>query len=197
MSLFSDVHFLTTARESRHLPPDTGREVAFVGRSNAGKSSALNAIVNRKRLAFSSKTPGRTQAINLFYCGTPDRRLVDLPGYGYAAVPEREQRFWQHMVSSYLQGRTSLVGLVLIMDIRHGLTPLDEQLLSWFAPAARPVHILMSKADKLTRNQGITAVDGLVRALDGRFGDLSVQPFSATHKVGLVEARQVVAGWLK
>jgi GTP-binding protein len=197
MSLFSDMHFLTTARDNRHLPPDTGSEVAFVGRSNSGKSSALNAIVNRKRLAFSSRTPGRTQAINIFTCGTPDLRLVDLPGYGYAAVPMAEQQFWQRMVSEYLEHRESLRGLVLIVDIRHGLTKLDEQLLAWFSPARKPVHILMTKADKLSRSQMEIAVRAAADQLAGHYIGTTLQAFSATHKVGLVQARQVVAGLLK
>src|SRR5215210_8631797 len=145
MSLFSEAHFIASAHDTRELPPDVGTEIAFAGRSNAGKSSAINAITHRKRLAFVSKTPGRTQTINFFACGA-NRRLVDLPGYGFAAVPHAERAHWGALVSTYLAGRRSLKGLVLIADIRRSLGVLDEQLLHWYAPSGQPVLVLLTKS---------------------------------------------------
>src|SRR5919106_6455966 len=152
MTLFSSARFLASAHELRELPPDIGAEVAFAGRSNAGKSSAINALTHRKRLAFVSKTPGRTQTINFFDCGA-NRRLVDLPGYGYAAAPEKERAHWGRLISAYLQGRRSLRGVVLIVDARHPLTPLDRQLLGWHAPSGQPLLVLLTKSDKLGREE--------------------------------------------
>ena len=137
---------------SQELPSATLREVAFAGRSNAGKSSAINVLADQNRLAFVSKTPGRTQLINFFRCGDAGY-LVDLPGYGYAQVPEAVRRQWRGLLEDYLTRRASLVGLVLIMDARHPLTELDRQMLAWFAPTGRPVHVLLTKSDKLTRSE--------------------------------------------
>ncbi len=137
MTFFSQAVFFRSAYDLSELPPDEGAEIAFAGRSNAGKSTALNALVNRKRLAFTSKTPGRTQTINYFNIGA-QRHLVDLPGYGYAAVPLKEKRHWGELVSNYLQLRASLRGLVLIMDARHPFTELDRQLLDWITPCRNP-----------------------------------------------------------
>src|SRR3954465_12443652 len=154
MSLLTAAQFLASAHELHELPPDIGSEVAFAGRSNAGKSSAINALTSRRKLAFVSKTPGRTQTINFFDCGG-NRRLVDLPGYGYAAVPQREREHWGMLISAYLQQRMSLKGLVVIVDARHPLTPLDQQLLEWFMPSNQPVLVLLTKADKLNRQEQI------------------------------------------
>ena len=126
-------------------------EIAFAGRSNAGKSSAINSLTNRSRLAFVSKTPGRTQNLNFFQLDTGF--LVDLPGYGYAKVPPEVRQHWEGLLSTYLQTRESLHGMVLIMDVRHPLTPLDRQMLDWFSPTGKPVHILLTKSDKLSRQQ--------------------------------------------
>src|SRR5919201_5584788 len=156
MSFFDTVRFVASAHELEELPRDTGLEVAFAGRSNAGKSSAINALTDRRKLAFVSKTPGRTQTINFFDCGG-NRRLVDLPGYGYAAVPQRERAHWGELISTYLQARNSLRGLVLIVDARHPLTPLDQQLLSWFAPSNQPVLVLLTKSNRLNRQQANAA----------------------------------------
>src|SRR5471030_420098 len=148
MSTLRNIEFVTTVAETRGLPPAHGAEVAFAGRSNAGKSSAINALAQRNRMAFVSKTPGRTQHINFFSVG-PDRYLVDLPGYGYAAVPAAARAHWHDLVGGYLQTRASLRGVILIMDVRHPLTELDQQLINWLRPSGVPVHILLSKSDNL------------------------------------------------
>src|ERR687892_1810729 len=157
MSLLSAARFSASAHDLDALPPDVGAEVAFAGRSNAGKSSAINALAGRKRLAFVSRTPGRTQTINFFDCGA-NRRLVDLPGYGYAAVSQKERAHWGKLIGAYLQIRRSLRGLVLIVDARHPLTPLDRQLLGWHAASGQPVLVLLTKADKLGREQAIRSL---------------------------------------
>ncbi len=149
MSRFNNVTFYTSVNDVRDLPLHTGIEIAFAGRSNAGKSSAINTLTNRSRLAFVSKTPGRTQLINYFQLKT-DHFFVDLPGYGYAKVPDPIRLHWQDLLSSYLQTRQALKGLVLIMDIRHPLKPLDIKMLDWFAPTGKAIHILLTKADKLS-----------------------------------------------
>jgi GTP-binding protein len=195
MPSFSDVRFLASAHDPRELPPDVGVEVAFAGRSNAGKSSALNALVNRKRLAFVSKTPGRTQTINFFECGA-NRRLVDLPGYGYAAVPQRERAHWGELVNAYLSSRESLAGLVLIADSRHGLTPLDRQLLAWYTPSCKPVLILLTKADKLNRREENAALK-TAHATLAAIPAAQYQLFSAVSGAGVPAAQRVLHGWLK
>src|SRR3982750_296622 len=149
MSLLSSAEFLASAHELHELPPDIGAEVAFAGRSNAGKSSAINALTQRTRLAFVSKTPGRTQHINFFSLRS-GALLADLPGYGFAEVPEAMRKYWQVFIARYLGERAPLVGLVLVMDIRRPLLELDHQMLGWFLPTGRPVHILLTKADKFT-----------------------------------------------
>src|SRR3954452_12397131 len=146
---FRQAEFLTTAAEWRQLPVDGAPEIAFAGRSNAGKSSAINALTQRTRLAFVSKTPGRTQHINFFSLRS-GALLADLPGYGFAEVPEAMRKYWQVFIARYLGERAPLVGLVLVMDIRRPLLELDHQMLGWFLPTGRPVHILLTKADKLT-----------------------------------------------
>jgi len=192
---FHGARYIASAHGLGELPPDEGIEVAFAGRSNAGKSSAINALTDQRRLAFSSKTPGRTQLINFFEV-EPARRLVDLPGYGYAAVPERERRRWGEVVASYLAGRGSLVGLVAIMDVRHPLTPLDVQLLDWFLPADKAVHILLTKADKLTRNEAKRQLDLVRKSLQLRPGEASAQLFSSLDRQGVADAREKLACWL-
>ena len=152
MRLFEGAHFSKAVHDPAELPADAGAEVAFAGRSNAGKSSAINALVNRKRLAFVSKMPGRTQTINFFSLDS-QRFLVDLPGYGYSTVPAKELRHWEKLISAYLQTRASLRGLILIMDVRHSFTTLDRTLLDWIAPLEKPAHVLLTKADKLGRRE--------------------------------------------
>ncbi len=175
--------------------PESRAEVAFVGRSNAGKSSALNTLARHNRLAFVSKTPGRTQLINFFSVGS-DAYLVDLPGYGYAKVPPEVRRRWEDFLAAYLQDRASLRGLVLIMDVRHPLTPLDWRMLDWFAPTGRPVHILLTKADKLSRGAGLKALGEVRRALENR-PLVSAQLFSSLSRLGVEEAEAVIAAWLQ
>jgi GTP-binding protein len=195
MSLFAAARFTASAHELHELPPDTGAEVAFAGRSNAGKSSAINALTQRKRLAFVSKTPGRTQTINFFECGS-DRRLVDLPGYGYAAAPERERAHWGRLISAYLLNRRSLRGIVLIADARHPLTPLDRQLLEWHAPSGQPVLVLLTKADKLGRAEAAESLREAGQAVRELHPDATIQLFSAVSGTGQRQAQQLIGAWL-
>jgi GTP-binding protein len=196
MSLFSGAHFIASAHDNRELPPDVGTEIAFAGRSNAGKSSAINAITHRKRLAFVSKTPGRTQTINFFACG-PNRRFVDLPGYGYAAVPQAERAYWGMLVSTYLANRKSLKGLVLIADVRRSLGLLDEQLLRWYAPSEQPVLVLLTKSDKLKQDEAAKALKTTAALLASRYPAATAQLFSAVSGTGLRTAQGLLRGWLK
>jgi len=167
--------------------------VAFAGRSNAGKSSALNAITGRKELARTSKTPGRTQLIN-FFALEGEYRLADLPGYGYAKVPERMKRHWQALMSAYVAQRESLAGIVIVMDARRPLTDVDVQMLDWAHAHGLPVHVLLTKADKLSRNQAVAAQR---RVLDELPDSDSVQLFSAVTKLGVDEARKRVLEMLR
>jgi GTP-binding protein len=187
--------FLTSVPTATLAPPDEGAEAAFAGRSNAGKSSALNAITEQKALARTSKTPGRTQQINFFDIGE-NRRLVDLPGYGYAKVPRAMKEKWQRNLSEYLHSRHSLRGLILLMDCRHPLTDYDQQMLLWCADVGLPVHILLTKADKLKRGPASNSLLAVRKQLPGLHPQASVQLFSALKKTGLEEARQVLTGWL-
>ncbi len=194
MGLFSQAAFYTTVNHLRDLPQHGGKEVAFVGRSNAGKSSAINALAKHTRLAFTSKTPGRTQHLNYFSLGN-NNFLVDLPGYGYAKVPPDVQQHWENLLGEYLQTRESLCGLVVIMDARHPLKPLDEQMLDWFAPTGKPVHILLTKSDKLSRQEATLTLRRVESYLGEHFPFCSVQLFSSLKKAGLEEAEAVIAGW--
>ncbi|MGO8753996.1 MAG: ribosome biogenesis GTP-binding protein YihA/YsxC [Gallionellaceae bacterium] len=194
MGLFSQAAFYVTVNYIKDLPQHGGREVAFVGRSNAGKSSAINTLANHTRLAFTSKTPGRTQHINYFSLGE-NRFLVDLPGYGYAKVPPDVQAHWEGLLSQYLQTREALCGLVIIMDARHPLRPLDEQMLDWFAPTGKPVHVLLTKSDKLSRQQATLTLNSVKLRLAEHFPFCSVQLFSNLKKVGMDEAEAVIAAW--
>lgn len=174
--------------------PD-GVEIAFAGRSNAGKSSAINSLANRGRLAFVSKTPGRTQHINFFQLGG-GRFLVDLPGYGYAKVPAEIRQHWEHLLSTYLQTRESLHGMVLIMDVRHPLTPLDRRMLTWFASTGKPVHILLTKSDKLSRREAGKILRDVLLFLREAYPQCSVQLFSSATKEGVDEAAALLGTWL-
>ncbi len=193
MSLFDQLKFEVSVHDLRTLPP-TAREIAFAGRSNAGKSSAINTLAGR-RLAFVSKTPGRTQLLNFFRIRGDDF-LVDLPGYGYAEVPAALRRHWEHSLATYLQTRQALVGLVLIMDARHPLTPLDRQMLDWFTPTGRPVHILLTKADKLSKSQAAATLAAVRKTLEAEYANCSVQLFSSLKKLGVDEAKAALAAWL-
>ena len=195
---FKRAKFLLSAPTLRQCPEDSGCEIAFAGRSNAGKSSAINTLTDNKNMARTSKTPGRTQLINYFEVGQ-DKRLVDLPGYGYAKVPKAVKAKWDHHLAEYLQLRQSLVGLILLMDIRHPLQDYDQQMLNWAAQAGLPVHVLLTKADKLKRGpakSSLLAVDKRLREMDPGYTLLSVQVFSSLKKIGLVELERQLNNWL-
>ncbi|HRQ06169.1 MAG TPA: ribosome biogenesis GTP-binding protein YihA/YsxC [Nitrosomonas halophila] len=194
--LFKNAEFYTTVNHLRDLPDATGVEIAFAGRSNAGKSSAINTLVGRSRFAFVSKTPGRTQHINYFQLGD-GRYMVDLPGYGYAKVPLAIRQHWAHLLSTYLQTRTSLYGMVLIMDIRHPLTELDRQMLAWFAQTQKPVHILLTKADKLSRSKAMAALSSVRRLLANDYPHCTVQIFSSLTAEGVEDAIQILQNWFE
>lgn len=189
---FRAVRFLTSAPGLAQCPADSGAEVAFAGRSNAGKSSAINALTGHSRLARTSKTPGRTQLLN-FFALDEQRRLVDLPGYGFAKVPIAVKEAWQRHMEEYLSGRLSLKGLVLLMDIRHPLQPFDELMLSWAQRAEMPVHLLLTKADKLKFGAARTALLDVQRRTGGQ---VSVQLFSSVTGTGLPELQQRLNEWL-
>jgi GTP-binding protein len=196
MSRFRNARFIASAHEAHELPPDSGREVAFAGRSNAGKSSAINAITARRKLAFVSKTPGRTQTINFFDLGA-ERRLVDLPGYGYAAVSQRERAHWATLVSEYLQQRASLAGLVVIADSRHALKPADLQLIGWYAPSGLPLLVLLTKSDKLGSRDAATALTRARAELARLYPQGSALLFSAVAGTGVAAAQSFLHDWLK
>jgi GTP-binding protein len=191
MSRFPRAEFLISAAASGQFPADRGAEVAFVGRSNAGKSTAINIIVQRHGLARTSKTPGRTRLLNFFELA-PMQRLVDLPGYGYASGPEAERRTWQPLINA-LAGRTSLRGWFLIVDSRRGLKAGDEALLDWASPEQN-IHVLLSKADKLNRSEATKVLRESAAVLSERG---TVQLFSATAKTGVDEAQKTLEAWLQ
>ncbi|MFW6191755.1 MAG: ribosome biogenesis GTP-binding protein YihA/YsxC [Thiohalospira sp.] len=188
------LHFVVSAHRLNQLPPDEGREVVVAGRSNAGKSSALNRLTGRRDIARVSKAPGRTQQINIF-AWDPGRRLADLPGYGYARVPDRLRAHWGETLGRYLAKRESLAGLVLVMDIRRDLADEERQLLDWAADAGLPALVLLNKADKLGRGQQGRARSAMERALAERPGTMAL-PFSATHGQGVEAAQATVGEWL-
>ncbi len=188
MPQFPPVEFLTSSWQPHQFPADQGAEVAFAGRSNAGKSSALNAVTNRKDLARTSKTPGRTQLIN-FFALNEQQRLADLPGYGYAKVPEKMRDHWRKLMERYVETRESLAGVIIVMDSRHPLTDFDRQMLEWTGAQHLPVHLLLTKADKLGRGESMATLKK-VRAGVGE--GVTAQLFSAVNKTGVDEARKVV-----
>jgi len=201
LSILHRASFTTSAARLDQLPPPTGPEVCFVGRSNAGKSSAINVLTNQRRLAFSSKTPGRTRLINMF--GIPDPLdpegvlgyLVDLPGYGYASVAHEAREGWADILGGYLRERHSLAGVVLLIDIRRGVTDLDRRLAHWIAPTGKPVLALLTKADKFPYGQRIKAVFAVKKEL-AEIGALQAVPFSATHRIGIEEATSHIENWI-
>jgi len=201
VSLLHRARFTVSAARLEQLPPPTTAEVCFAGRSNAGKSSAINVLTNQRRLAFSSKTPGRTRLINLF--GIPDPVedgawlgfLVDLPGYGYAAVDKAARDEWAEVLGGYLHTRSSLAGVVLLIDIRRGVTDLDRRLAHWIGMRGLPTLALLTKADKLPYGQRLRAVAQARKDL-AEIGTLSALPFSATHRIGLDEAGAHIENWI-
>jgi GTP-binding protein len=193
MSTYPHVKFLTSAAEADQLAPDTGREIAFAGRSNSGKSSAINAVTQRTGLARVSRTPGRTQLINFFELA-PERRLVDLPGYGFAKVPERVRLHWLQLMENYFNVRHSLVGLILIVDSRRGLGVQDAGMLEWVLARDRVAHILLTKADKLNNRDAQRVLRETAAACSDT--PVTAQLFSAPGKQGFEEARLVMDRWL-
>ena len=194
--LLERAEYLLSAHNARQLPADTGGEVAFAGRSNAGKSSALNALTRRNALARVSKTPGRTQQL-VYFQVTPEANLVDLPGYGYAKVPLDLKAHWQAFIEKYFRTREALKGLVVVMDIRHPLKEYDLQMLGYAVQRGLPAHALLTKADKLGRGQQAQTLQKVRKELQSAFGDsVSVQVFSSESRQGVDEARTVIGGWL-
>ncbi|NYT82052.1 YihA family ribosome biogenesis GTP-binding protein [Alcaligenaceae bacterium] len=201
MSILHRAAFTTSAARLDQLPAPTTAEVCFVGRSNSGKSSAINVLTNQRRLAFSSKTPGRTRLINMF--GIPDPVepdaflgfLVDLPGYGYASVAQQAREEWADVLGGYLRERSSLAGIVMLIDIRRGVTDLDRRLADWVAPTRIPVLALLTKADKLPYGQRVRAVAEVRKQL-ADLGALKALPFSATHRIGIEDASAHIENWI-
>jgi len=194
--MFSQAAFIASVGKLSELPPEGVPELVFAGRSNVGKSSAINALVKRKRLAFFSKTPGRTQTINFYDLGGR-ARLVDLPGYGYARVPQSVRTQWDALVGGYLRGRASLAGVVVIMDARHPFMPHDLGMLKWVAPLRLPLLILLAKADKLSRAERKAVLELAQRRLAETGGLGEVMLFSSPSGEGVDEARAVLEGWLR
>ena len=199
MHPLQNAEFVLSVAADDQLPAPAAPEIAFAGRSNAGKSSAINALANRTRLAFTSKMPGRTQQINFFRLAS-GALIADLPGYGYAAVPKDLKRHWQDFLGRYVATRQALVGLVLIVDARHGISELDVKLLLSYLPSARPVLVLATKMDKLTASAQRAAETALVKAVSGMFplhaSQFTVVPFSATRRIGIERAETAICNWL-
>lgn len=191
MSLFRHAVFELSVAKPQDLPDATGPEIAFAGRSNAGKSSAINTLVDHTRLAFVSKTPGRTQLINLFRLRN-GAALVDLPGYGYADVPEKIRKQWQGLLETYLARRQALAGLVMIMDARRPLTDLDRQMINWFGPTGKPIHCLLTKADKLTRQEQAKVLREVRTEMAEAGSPITAQLFSSLKKQGMEDRKSVV-----
>ena len=192
MASLQHLEFLKSAQKPNQFPPDSGSEVAFAGRSNSGKSSAINAITARRGLARTSKTPGRTQLINFFDIDG-SRRLVDLPGYGYAKVSDSVRDQWRILLEAYFRERQSLTGLFITVDIRRGLKELDEVMLAWAQDARVPAGVLLTKADKLSRSAGISRRQEISRSLSE---DIPLILFSAPRRLGVDEAREQLLTWL-
>ena len=193
---FARARYVLSAHNYKQLPPDQGAEIAFAGRSNAGKSSALNALTQQNALARVSKTPGRTQQL-VFFQVAPHRHLVDLPGYGYAKVPQDLQAHWQKFLDGYFSTRDALQGLVVVMDIRHPLKDYDRQMIGYAVERGIPAHAVLTKADKLGRGAAGNTLQAVRMELQRVYGDtVSVQTFSAESKTGVDELRKVVANWM-
>ncbi|KAG0163161.1 hypothetical protein DFQ30_000652, partial [Apophysomyces sp. BC1015] len=204
MPLLHQSRFFTTVNHLRDLPATIQPEVAVAGRSNAGKSTAINVLCNQKRLAFSSKTPGRTQHINYFSVGPKDApvaHLVDLPGYGYAEVPSAAKAHWEALLSTYLTTRPQIRGLVVVMDSRRPFTELDRRMVEWFGATARPIHVLLTKCDKLTRQESVNALRSAQKIASeyhdvGLRSEITIQLFSALKRTGLDQAHAQLEQWL-
>ncbi len=192
---FENARYVLSVHDPRKLPAATLPEVAFIGRSNAGKSSALNTLAARRRLAFVSKTPGRTQLIN-FFAVDEDAFLVDLPGYGYAGVPMEVRHHWDTLVGEYVFHRSALAGVVIVMDSRHPLSPQDLRLLDWLLPSGRRVHVLLSKCDKLSAQAGHRTLAKARKDLVDVYPGATVQLFSSLRRVGVAEAHARIEGWI-
>ena len=191
--------FILGAAHPKQFPADSGWEVAIAGRSNAGKSSAINIITGVRGLARVSKTPGRTREINFFHVD-PQRRLVDLPGYGYARVPVPVRRAWQRLIENYFEHRRCLRGVVVVMDCRHPLTDFDQQMLLWCGHARLPLHFLLTKADKLSRGAATAVLHKVRSRIDQEYGSTvsaTVQLFSALKRTGVAEAQEILAKWME
>lgn len=195
---YKQADFFTTVNDLNTLPIESLREIAIVGRSNAGKSSLLNTLTNKTRLAFTSKTPGRTQHINYFSIKNEEGLfLVDLPGYGFAQVPEKIRAHWVNMLSGYLQTRKEIVGLVIIMDSRHPLKELDYKMLEFFKTTGKPVHIVLSKIDKLNQSEKARALQFVRSSLDSDgYSNYTVQLFSSPKRLGIEELENALDTWL-
>ena len=203
MSILHQARFFTTVDRLHQLPMLGLPELAFAGRSNAGKSTAINSITNQKRLAFASKTPGRTQHINFFAVGEhpddpemPAAFLVDLPGYGYAQVARESRAHWEHTLGTYIRHRNELVGLVLIMDARRPFTDLDDNMVEWFVASGKPIHVLLTKADKLNRSERTNALRSTQRTLAAYGDQHDAQLFSALDKTGIEDAKRKIESLL-
>lgn len=194
--LYQKATYLKSAPNLSHCPEDVGYEVAFAGRSNAGKSSALNVLTSQKSLARTSKTPGRTQMINFFQLDE-QRSLIDLPGYGFAKVNVNVKKLWEAGLAEYVEKREALKGLILMMDVRHPLQPLDKMMLDWTHELNLPVHVLLTKADKLSRNQASQALMGLQKTLKQSCPHASAQLFSSLNKQGLDQAWSKLDEWME
>ncbi|MFC0173196.1 ribosome biogenesis GTP-binding protein YihA/YsxC [Vibrio comitans] len=191
---YQNTHFITSAPDIRHLPEDEGIEIAFAGRSNAGKSSALNRLTNQRALAKTSKTPGRTQLINLFKVDE-NCHIVDLPGYGFAQVPLELKKKWQKSLGEYLQRRECLKGLVVLMDIRHPMKDLDQQMIFWAVDSGIPVQVLLTKADKLKSGARKAALLKIRKDAEGFGGDVNVEAFSSLKGIGVDQLRARLDTW--
>ncbi|MCQ8104508.1 ribosome biogenesis GTP-binding protein YihA/YsxC [Methylomonas sp. SURF-2] len=194
--IYHQAKFINSAPRLQDAPPDQGMEIAFAGRSNAGKSSAINTLVQQNALARVSKTPGRTQLLNFFEID-PQRKLVDLPGYGYAKVPVAVKRDWQKMMENYLKNRKALCGIVLVMDIRHPMTEFDWQMVEWCEHTGQPLHILLTKADKLKFGAAKNTLLAVQRELSRSSITVSLQLFSALHKIGIDDVHQMLDEWFQ
>ena len=193
-NLFSNCEYLVSAYKTSQLPEDDGMEIAFAGRSNSGKSTTINALTNHKGLAKVSKTPGRTQLFNCFEF-KPNKRLVDLPGYGYAKVPKKMKKHWEKEIDSYLMSRESLIGVVIIMDIRHPMKVFDEQMLTWADQSGLHSHVLLNKSDKLNNNDIKRTLMKVNKEITKYSQSTTCQVFSALRRVGTTELSQVVTPW--